>query len=203
MINKVIGDIHGNMKVLKNHSDYLQLGDFGIGFRGTTVPDRLHGNGKFLRGNHDGPAAARSHPDYFGDYGFKDDIFFVSGAQTPNFDRVHRTEGVNWWRDEQLSYEDLSNAAVLYADIKPDVVVTHDCPFFLYRAMLGFNASLGLGWGDPHPNQTAQLFNQLFEIHRPKFWYFGHWHVKWAANIRGTWFRCVDVEEVVNIGEIM
>jgi hypothetical protein len=204
----IIGDIHGDIPKLfelaDGLDDWIQIGDLGWGFVRSTIP-KFPGNGKAIRGNHDCPVSAREHPSYLGDFGVTDEgIFFCSGACTPEFDRIRRTAGYDWWPDEELSYAELKEMLALYEDTKPDIVVTHDSPYFMYKALLGATATKHGGWaGDPNQNRTSQAFDEMFSIHRPKFWYFGHWHFPWAMQLKGTWFRCVDINEVVFAGEII
>jgi hypothetical protein len=140
----VIGDIHGKMdRYLKlvvrfRGEPSVQLGDFGIGFPGDEPLPRLPGNAWFIRGNHDNPGAARSHGNYLGDFGCKTidgiGIFYLSGAWSS--DQWHRTEGVNWWRDEELRVAELEAAVDLYAKVKPQIVLTHDGPDEAVRSLL-------------------------------------------------------------------
>jgi hypothetical protein len=132
--------VDGYLKLLAHYrgEPSVQLGDFGIGFPGDGPLPPLPDNAWFLRGNHDNPEVARSHGNYLGDYGYRtiDGIrfFFLSGAWS--CDQCHRTEGVNWWRDEELGIADLEAAVELYTKAKPDVVLTHDGPEEAIRASL-------------------------------------------------------------------
>ena len=51
-------------------------------------------------------------------------------------DQWHRTEGVNWWRDEELRVAELEAAVDLYAKVKPEIVLTHDGPDEAVRSLL-------------------------------------------------------------------
>jgi len=191
----VIGDIHGNvasyLKLLNRYKGEpsVQLGDFGIGFLGDGPLPPLPDNAWFLRGNHDNPEAARSHPNYLGDFGLKKiggvSVFFVSGAWSS--DQWWRTEGVNWWRDEELSLVELQTAIDLYAQIKPDIVLSHDGPDAAIEAL----HSGGFVHKDLIPTRTGQALNAMLETHRPKKWIFGHWHTRFRKQIGGTEFRCL------------
>lgn len=210
----IIGDVHGDIDGLfdlcEGLDGWIQVGDLGWGLTQQPIPE-FPGNGKAIRGNHDDPEVAISHPSYLGDYGVTDEgIFFVSGAKTPDFD-IHRRMAIAaqenchpmWWEDEQLNYEQLCQMIALYEETKPDIVVTHDAPFFLYQALIGAVKSLKPDIpGESEPNRTANAFNQMFNVHKPKYWYFGHWHMTWAMNVQGTWFRCVNINEVAMAGTI-
>jgi predicted phosphohydrolase len=191
----VIGDIHGKvdryLKLLARHrgEPSVQLGDFGIGFPGDEPLPPLPGNAWFLRGNHDNPEAARSHGNYLGDYGSRTidgiRIFYLSGAWS--CDQWHRTEGVNWWRDEELSFAELQAAVDLYTTTKPEIVLTHDGPGEAIRALLDAQSA----HKDFARTATGGALNAMLEAHRPRKWIFGHWHSRFRKRIGGTEFRCL------------
>lgn len=208
MANYVIGDVHGhfddlvNMVIDRSDDRFIQIGDLGVGFgpRKAVLPP----NTTWIRGNHDNPSESRNHPRYLGEFGVTDDgIFFVSGAATPEFDRVRRIEGRDWWRDEELSYAQLSEAIELYKQTKPSIVIAHDAPLCLYRGLLGAVKVWHPGAGnDLYENTTAKALNEMFFAHQPDLWYFGHWHISWAMKFQKTWFRCVNIKEMVEIGTL-
>lgn len=189
----VIGDIHAEytqyLKLLSRYpgQSSVQIGDFGIGFR--DVPELPEG-AWFFRGNHDNPEAAREHPHYLGDYGVREldgvKFFWVSGAWS--IDQQYRTEGVSWWRDEELSYAELEQAISLYEKERPDLVLTHDGPNVATDFILN---RYSLHKTKPIPTRTAQALDAMWSIHQPKKWIFGHWHIHWEKEIRGTTFRCL------------
>ena len=73
----------------------------GLGFSGVYLPHDEVMNHKFIRGNHDDPQACREHPYWIKDGLIENDIMYIGGAWS--IDREYRTEGVSWWRDEELS----------------------------------------------------------------------------------------------------
>lgn len=191
----VIGDIHGKteryLKLLSRHrgEPSVQLGDLGIGFPGDESLPPLPGNTWFIRGNHDNPEAARSHGNYLGDYGCKTidgiRIFYLSGAWSS--DQWHRTEGVNWWRDEELSVAELQAAVDLYARVKPEIVLTHDGPEEAVRSLLAAHSA----HKENNRTATGGALNAMLDAHRPGKWIFGHWHTRFRKKIGGTEFRCL------------
>lgn len=190
----VIGDIHGKtdryLKLLGRHrgEPSVQLGDFGIGFPGDELPT-LPGYAWFIRGNHDNPEVARSHANYLGDFGSRTidgiRIFFLSGAWS--CDQWHRTEGVNWWRDEVLSVAELQAAVDLYGKLKPEIVLTHDGPDEAVRSLLGDQPA----HKELTRTSTGKALNAMLDVHRPAKWIFGHWHTRFRRRIGGTEFRCL------------
>jgi hypothetical protein len=194
-----IGDVHGKFReytgLLKLYKDQpsIQVGDFGIGFgfgvSGEPMPIPNHW---FIRGNHDNPEKCRERSDYLGEFGYREDlgIFFVSGAFS--IDRYLRTEGVDWWPDEELDYRQSLEAITLYEKIKPEIVVTHDCP-----------NSCGTFVKPAHkvliPSATGEMLEQMYQIYAPKIWIFGHYHVPFSKIIDKTTFIGLAELEVVVI----
>jgi predicted phosphodiesterase len=213
----LLGDIHGQYdeitrachKLNKKHgaANYalVQLGDFGLGFpgaekrRGIWIPNGQPPDDpksfptqvKFIRGNHDNPEYCRKYPNYLGDYGYNEELglFFVSGAMS--HDKQHRTEGLDWWAGEELSYAELQDCIDLYAKIKPNVVISHEPPVVAHRAIRKGKRV--------DSSRTSQALQAMWEIHRPKFWAFGHMHVIFDKKIEGTKFQCAAINQVIQV----
>lgn len=175
-----IGDLHGNMddwlRLRKGHRMTIQLGDLGCGF--AELPPPVDGH-YFIRGNHDSPDIARSRPDYLGDFGMMGAMFYASGAAS--IDRDQRTPGFDWWADEELGESDMDAATRLYAERRPNIVVTHCAP---REAEL----RIGAAW---RGSRTSHWLQRLLEIHRPSVWVFGHYHEAHDFVVNGTRFICV------------
>lgn len=211
----LIGDMHGQIPKLieltKGLDSWIQIGDLGVGMEHPhEIPEFDHG--KFIRGNHDDPELSKAHPSYLGDYGTTDEgYFFVSGAATPGFAiEYFRQKAIEsggqlyWWEDEQLGYAEMQAACQAYSEAKPEVMITHDAPSFLTQALIEaakINDPL-FGAGHPEPNNTTAAFTHMFNEHKPKFWYFGHWHFPFCLKVEGCWFRCVASGEKVKVGEL-
>lgn len=181
----LIGDIHGKYKeyqqILANClGSSLQVGDFGIGFKEPCVFPTRH---KFIRGNHDNPNLCYNIPNYLGDYGFNKHagIFYVSGGFS--IDVNQRTIGVDWWEGEQLSIRELEKAIQLYEKVKPDIVVTHECPESIVRKIMPYSPLI--------KTRTNQALQAMLEAHKPKSWFFGHHHKTWSEKIEGCLFMCL------------
>lgn len=180
----LISDIHGEWKkylqILKDldaeNIPSIQLGDLGVGFGKTPIIPPQH---RFFVGNHDDRQAAHEIPNCLGDFGLTDQgFFFISGAFS--IDREYRTLGVNWWDDEELSYEQLEIAIAAYEKAKPNVVISHDCPADIYNF-----------FGYVGKSRTAQALQAMFQIHQPDKWIFGHHHMDLMAHYDGTEFHCI------------
>lgn len=187
-----ISDVHGNwdeyQKICAKYPNTIQVGDFGIGFEHALKQDapRLSLNHRFIRGNHDNPQKCRVHPNNIPDGhtevmgGAK--VMFIGGAWSS--DQHRRTEGVNWWRDEENSYADFQRFIDTYEQFKPDLMVTHDCPTdFAEQFMLNAHKS-------PYPSITGKSLQIMHEIHQPSLWVMGHWHKHIVQMYKGTQFHC-------------
>lgn len=204
----LIGDIHALFwdykEILKRSGTKksLQLGDYGLGFpdtmKGIDLSD-IDGTHLFIRGNHDNPAVCRKNQYYLGDFGilegsFIDDfftkLFYISGAWS--IDRAYRTEGISWWSDEELSYDELSDAVNLYIKEKPDIICSHDCPEEVLQIFYPASA---------HPTRTAQALSSMFQHHTPSYWFFAHHHKSWRKNVMGCNFVCLNELETIDISK--
>lgn len=199
----LVGDLHGKFGRLRpilegTEDEVICLGDVGVGFPGIGKRPLFRKNFKFIRGNHDCPDDCRAHPQYLGDYGVYQDLFFISGAKS--VDKHRRTENWDWWREEELDKRSLDIALDLYAATKPDVVISHDCPFSVQWPIC-VAVRKAFPWteefGDPRGYPTVIAMDEMLKIHRPKAWYFGHWHLPWQLEEGGTLFRCLDELETM------
>jgi predicted phosphodiesterase len=183
---RYIGDSHAKftqyVELTQDCPASIQVGDFGIGFK--EVPEVGPGH-RFIRGNHDSPELARRHPHWIPDGHVEDDHFFLGGGES--IDRAMRTEGKDWWADEQLSMNELYELMDVYEAAKPRVVVTHECPSDV--ACLLFNH---VRYRELNPSRTSQALSSLLFIHRPEVWIFGHWHQRRDQVIEGTRFICLE-----------
>ena len=195
----VIGDVHGKYdhyyKIIRQTEKFpntVQVGDFG--FKYNILQNLDPNNHKILGGNHDNYSIINKYPHYLGDYGISNvggiEFFYYRGAYS--IDRQYRTIGIDWWENEQVSIDQFMKARELYREIKPDIVITHDCPESLYRYLLHPGATV-------YQNTTSWALDELFNIHQPKIWRFGHFHKSWSMTINGTHFKCLNELEVDTI----
>lgn len=159
----------------------IQLGDMGLGF--VEVPYRGPKH-MFIRGNHDDPALCKVHGNYLGDYGIIDleglKTFYLGGGMS--IDWRYRILGKTWWKEEELSYPELAKAIEMFEQEKPDVVLSHEAPYEIPIV------------GSHHYNdrsRTATALQQMWDIHKPKHWFFGHHHIPFSVEIEGTEFICL------------
>jgi hypothetical protein len=179
----------------------LQLGDFGI-FTQMNV-NMLNANGfsdisgdhKVMRGNHDNPSLISGMPNYLGDWGYRKnmDMFYVGGGFS--IDRYWRTEGANWWADEEISYGELHKAVEMFADVKPKIMISHECPTVVKKYVLTNPLK------EEITSRTEHALQQMWEAHKPEIWVFGHHHVRrdiFDSVTCGTYFVCLS--EMISSG---
>lgn len=186
----LVGDVHSSVADyvrLVEHSEYsIQLGDLGFDY---SLLEQLDpARHRFLPGNHDNYAAL---PPYaLGDFGLwripgvepedlSGEVFFVRGGFS--IDRLSRTENVDWFAQEELSDEQFARAIRLYAEVKPDFVISHDGPSSVIPYVSNYCPT----------SRTGQGLQAMLELHRPKRWFFAHYHCAWGKEIDGTLFFCL------------
>ena len=120
---------------------------------------------------------------------------FVGGAISVNrIDRIHKE---NWWPEEEMVLkEDLA--------LPSDVLVTHAGPSWTAPPISIFlleyiHAEEEIGC-DTLPDELRDeqsRHDRLFELVRPKWWYFGHYHHSATHHHEGCVIRQLDVAELV------
>jgi hypothetical protein len=192
----LMGDIHGCWQYIDNarkrtKNTIIVAGDFGIGFErsddGIVMPDPYFNNVKFVRGNHDNPYICEQRNDYLGDYGVSGDVGFISGAWS--IDRAYRTESIDWWMNEELSYDQLNKAIDLIVAKKPPIIISHCAPQIFAKELVR----------ELYGNRTEQAMQSLFDQYQPEQWICGHYHCPMNLKIGRTMFTCLDIAETMEI----
>ena len=218
-----IGDVHGvweayerSVAVAKANGAELtlQVGDFGVGFgsaggqnptRSFLSPHELNcrygpyyrpyqdettpRTDFFIRGNHDNPAVCKMNPLWVPDGSVWNNVFCVGGALS--IDASMRTLGWDFWEDEELSYQELDNIINTYAVVRPDYVVSHDCPESVAQSSYHFYDK------NRFPSRTREALQAMFEIHQPKLWAYGHWHISRHMVYNNTHFVGLGIDQVL------
>ena len=206
---RIIGDIHGYLTYRGGSRSYfnmmgaaeytVQLGDFGFAWKGqpdfhqqVANIDKAHH--VVILGNHDDYDHRIQHA--LGDFGVhsfplkegKFEFFYIRGARS--IDRIDRIPGVSWWEDEELNWTQGHECVLAYEQAKPEIVLTHDCAEEIIYLM----AHTGKDWflQDFRPSITNRILQSCLERHRPKLWLFGHHHINWVQEYKGTTFMCLD-----------
>lgn len=200
---RIIGDVHCKFHAYKEKikdSKYsIQLGDFGYAKEWyKLIRQKIdHKRHKIIPGNHDDYYGIR-YEYTFGTEGYgvnngewiKDfNFFWIRGAYTPPF-YFDFTPGVNWWEQEQLTIDQLEKVKSLYIENKPDIILAHECPDMVSGMLFGKDKIF--------PNRTSNYFSQMFYVHKPKLWFFGHWHKTLIKKIDGTHFVCLNELDYVD-----
>ncbi len=209
---RFIGDIHGQylpyIAIAEFALDSVQVGDFGVGF-GTKgqaefidtiiidpiVKETFGGRHRFIRGNHDSPEECKKSKHWIEDGTYEDGIFYMGGAAS--IDYMYRTEGVSWWRDEELSVDELTKMVDKWAELKPDVLVAHECSeeWAQTRMMPLVGSKLQF------KSRTRDAISAMYAIHAPKIHIFGHWHydLDIVDPDTGTRMICIGINNYVDI----
>lgn len=180
----LIGDVHCKIAQYENillaHPTLrsYQIGDFGFDREYQWWTQKGFPNAHILRGNHDSP---QTHPQIYQKWFWHPEVSIFGIAGADSIDKYRRTEGVDWWRDEELSTREQNEALDAYEGAKPRIMLSHDCPGVIRELMFGIH--------DRSP--TSDLLNAAFEIHQPQVWVFGHHHRPMNLNWGNTKFICL------------
>ena len=195
----LIGDVHGKyehyhkiVRQTERHPYTLQIGDFGFNY--DTLKNVDSTRHLILPGNHDNYDTCYNHPHFLWDYGYTSlnriEFFYYRGAYS--IDRQHRTIGIDFWENEQVNIDQFMKARELYHLKKPDLVITHDCPQDIAAQMLHMGQRT-------YENITSWALQELYNIHQPKLWFFGHWHRSKTIQHGKTKFMCLDELETYQL----
>ena len=196
-----LGDVHGAFTTYKwalqkmplkgnrvGMDCSLQLGDMGV-FREVDIETLkfLKPTDKFIAGNHDCPELCLRIPNCLGYGGYIPELemFYIGGGYS--IDVASRTPGVTWWEGEENSYNELARLIGMYADLKPKIIVSHECPSVI--------KSHAIGLGHPKWNmhsRTEDAMEQMFNAWQPEEWIHGHYHVRYEHQINKTHFVGLD-----------
>lgn len=191
----VIGDVHGkidayNAIVKDCGTKTVQIGDFGFQKHHDWHLKNLNSTThKVLFGNHDFypylhkphclTSSFMKHPNL--------SLLFIRGAYS--IDKHLRTEGIDWFDNEEISYSDFDLLLQLIEVWKPQVIVSHDCPKIVYEMFFDIHDK----------SRTNQGLQACFEVHQPELWIFGHHHKSKDEFINGTRFVCLRELEIFDL----
>jgi predicted phosphohydrolase len=199
---RVIGDVHGKipqyLKTITDSEFSLQLGDFAFDYRFLgNIDDTKH---VFFPGNHDNYDKCFAYPHCIGDYGYENlngiDFYFVRGGFS--IDKEYRerhyafTGQKSWWSNEELSQKDMYACLNHYSSIKPELVITHECPRSISNQIGNPDILLNFGFDpDTFTTNTSELLEAMYRQHQPKLWIFGHYHRRKEIQEEYTKFICL------------
>lgn len=188
---RVIGDVHGKYweyRDLANQAEYsICVGD--VGFNYEVIGGLCKEHHRIVAGNHENYHNLTPH--FLGDFGTHTvpgfgDIFYVRGAFS--IDWQWRTPGKDLFPEEELTEQQMYAAIEEYQRVKPDFVITHDCPLSIIPLMnlraIGDDFEIG-------SQRTPRMLDMMWNSHHPKTWLYGHFHTKWKQEVQGTTFQCL------------
>lgn len=182
----VIGDVHGKidqyLEKIQMFKESICVGDFGFKREWDWLENKVNCHRhKVVMGNHDWYPYLDTHPASLRDWSqhFSWPIFTIRGANS--IDKHLRTEGTDWFPNEEVSYSIGNLIFDNYCQIKPEIMISHDCPQMVMEHLFGYEEK----------SLTRQLLQSCFEAHQPRIWIFGHHHRSKNETINGTKFRCL------------
>lgn len=195
----IIGDVHGKVHEYKKIIDKCEfsicVGDFGFEPEWNWLSKQINNNEEpwnhwINPGNHDyGPYMRYQINQSCGNFAYFDQfgIFTIRGAES--IDKHLRIEGLDWFPNEELNYKEQLEAFDKYLEIRPKIVVSHDCPQSVMEKLFGY----------PEKSQTRTLLENMFQEHQPELWIFGHYHKSKDVQIEGTRFVCLSELELLKL----
>lgn len=197
----LIGDCHGLTTDYADKVKYIEgdgihsilLGEMGFKQQHDWFINSPYSKqNKILFGNHDYfPYLNKSYslgrfspvPEY--------DMFAIAGAFS--IDRVYRTEGRDWFREEEMSIGEEIQCLQAYKDCKPEIVISHDAPASVVNEIFHYSYTY------PDSQKTNKFLDRLLENHKPRVWVFAHHHDSRDKTINGTRFICLDELETIKV----
>ena len=110
-------------------------------------------------------------------------VLYIGGAKTPPW--ADRQRGINWWPEEDISYEDEEKTLDAIESYDGDIhtVISHDCPTaFVMESVLQ---------GEEYHDGNRKFLEHLRRRIEPERWFFGHYHAKVTGNFEGCQWRCL------------
>lgn len=98
-------------------------------------------------------------------------IFTFGGAET--VDKLNRTIGIDWWKEEIPSYDEMNEALknLKNNNYKVDYVISHDCRTYTLHYLCSKYDFC------PNENVVNEFLEYIYSILDFKHWYFGHYHL--------------------------
>lgn len=106
------------------------------------------------------------------------DLLFVGGASSTDLD--HRTEGVSWWPDENITGAQSARAQDAAQQGPVDVMVTHETTSHAFNELCDRGGHALDKLGDPAGETNRAHLDRIVEAARPRVHVHGHhhtWHV--------------------------
>lgn len=191
----IIGDVHCKIKEYKKIIDStelnsIQVGDFGFreehNWHSQEIDSLKH---KINFGNHD-YYPFLEYPYSLGNFSFlfESQVMTIRGAES--IDKWKRKEGVDWFPEEENTYQVFEEIIELYLERKPKIIISHDCPKSIAENYFIYGEST---------SRTTSAFQFMFENYQPELWVFGHYHESKTVVENNTKFICLNELETLEI----
>jgi Icc-related predicted phosphoesterase len=188
----IVGDVRARMSDFEQlcqrnpGRDIIQVGDFGFQRQHDWLIVQPY-SVKVNFGNHDYLPYV-NYPHSLGNFAQPAaGLFTVRGAVS--IDRMHRTEGFDWFADEELTSAEGQAVLEAYELTKPEIVISHDAPQLVRERAFRITES----------SNTSQLLQALLQIHQPRLWVHGHHHLSRTTELNGTKFVSLAELEVYSL----
>ena len=188
---RIIGDVHRKyvdyLFIVNNVEYSVQIGD--MGYRNECLPQHVNcDKHKFFTGNHDNHNKDYELPNCLGRYGCYTlngvKFFFVSGGFS--IDKEYRIKQHDngyeqtYFINEELDKKERDNCLRLYKRQKPDIVLSHECPRSIVNFFSNPDVLRNFGYNpDTFTTETSDFLDKMMSVHKPKIWFFGHYHKSW------------------------
>jgi len=207
MLVRLIGDTHCKREYL--NSEYFQHNDIQIGDCCLIPYDKWAKYDKprfMIAGNHDffpqlnmeatkpyeievstGGKLVKTNLFHIPNGYYSNGVLFIGGANS--IDKHLRTEGIDWFREESLTYKQMDNIMNIEEHIH--TVISHECPMDLWKHFFPYQ---------PHEfNTVARDLDLVLKKFKPRRWVFGHHHSSFTQKIDDCLYTCLNEGEKLEI----
>jgi len=205
---RIISDVHGKidkyLQRIEGADASVQLGDMSC--LNYNHMDKLdYGRHRFFKGNHDNYDLCCEYD--LGDYGTTTlggvKFFFCRGAFSIDWKQRQYHEQITgdkvWWKQEQLSQQELEEMVEAYTKAKPAIMISHTCPDSIAKKFDGTTLKHFNYNPDTFTTPTQQALQACIEIHQPSLYVFGHFHSDRIIQERNTTYICVGELSTIDI----
>lgn len=192
-------DLFNNTKMLNENCTLIILGDFGFIWDSTEAEknikkiEELPCQIAFIDGNHENfPLISQLetieewNEGKVGRIGknivhlLRGEIYNLNGkivgvcGGANSVDLWHRVEGLSWWKEEEITDQDIANfkSNLVKVDNKVDVVLSHDAPTTAIPLVKLFS-----GVNDGKISNCQNQLQKIYDCITFDKWFFGHWHI--------------------------
>lgn len=207
---RFIGDLHGDpdqhLSFIAGAEYTFQIGDLGFRYAYLNEQNVDATRHRFIGGNHDNYDIISEYPHHLGDFGVWEipefgPVFYVRGAWSIDWEG-RKTFGPykSLWEQEELTTAQCHQAIELYTQVKPKLLVSHECPISILPFVTDPKFAYNMGYDDPViKTRTNQMLQAMTEIHKPKMHIFGHYHRNFAEEFDGVRYRCIPIAAALDL----